>query len=177
MLVSKIEKHAMDGPICLPADFEKGQVFTPRFLASWVSLLLAERLGDDWRGRILDPACGDGELLDAALEYLPNAKLVGFDIDTDAVSAAKRRLGSRAKIETRDPLLTRSERMSNKALAIDAIISNPPWGADLLHSSSQLRSFGYSLANGQYDSWSLFVEMSLKTLCQTKAFSVEPRYF
>lgn len=164
MLVSRTENHSIDGQIFLPADFEKGQVFTPRFLASWAGLLLAERLGADWKGSILDPACGDGELLDAALEYLPNAKLLGFDIDIDATSAAKMRLGSRAEIETKDMLLARSK--SHKKPLIDAIISNPPWGADLLHSSSQLRSFGYSLANGQYDSWSLFVEMSLERLRQ-----------
>jgi hypothetical protein len=89
---------------------------------------------------------------------------VGCDIDTDVVATAKKRLGPRATVKTKDMLLTRSKR--HKEPPVGAIISNPPWGADLLHSSNQLRSFGYSLANGQYDSWSLFVEMSLKTLHQ-----------
>lgn len=164
MFITELERPATSAGIRLPIGFEKGQVFTPRFLASWVALLLKEHLGEKWSGDLLDPACGDGELLDAAVEQLPNAKLFGVDIDFGASEAAQARLGQRAVIKTDDMLAAASLTTFRKAPKVGAVVSNPPWGADLLHSSSRLRELGYSLASGQFDSWSLFVEMSLKTL-------------
>ena len=164
MLITKLERRIEDAEISLPVGFEKGQVFTPRFLATWCAALLKEHLGEVWSGNLLDPACGDGELLDAAIEQLPNAKLFGMDIDSEASRAAQTRLGKLAVIKTDDMLLSSSLDKRRKSFKIGASISNPPWGADLLHSSGRLRALGYSLANGQFDSWSLFVEMSLKAL-------------
>lgn len=164
MLPARPYPHHDETPLQLPGGFEKGQVFTPSFLASWVALLLEEQLGHDWDGCLLDPACGDGALLAAASEHLPNSQLLGVDIDPDASSTAKARLGGNATIANSDSLLAASLCSSSSASTVGAIISNPPWGADLLHSPAQLRSRGYSLANGQFDSWSLFVEMSLALL-------------
>lgn len=164
MLATNLERRIEDTMISLPVGFEKGQVFTPRFLATWVAVLLKEHLGETWSGNLVDPACGDGELLDAALEQLPNAKLVGMDIDSEASRAAQVRLGKFAVIQTEDMLLSPSFNGSRRGFKADALISNPPWGADLLQSSGRLKALGYTLANGQYDSWSLFVEMSLNAL-------------
>ncbi len=164
MLITKLERHIEGAQISLPVGFEKGQVFTPRFLATWCAALLKEHLGEIWSGNLLDPACGDGELLDAALEQLSNARLFGMDIDHEASRAAQTRLGKSAVIKTEDMLLSSSLDKRQQSFRIGALISNPPWGADLLHSSRHLRALGYSLANGQFDSWSLFVEMSLKAL-------------
>ena len=155
---SEFESLSMNSISNLPVSFEKGQVFTPSFLASWVASLLVEHLSEKWRGNLFDPACGDGELLLAAQEQLPKAKLLGTDIDLNLSIAAQNRLGDRATINNCDML------QSAQIKQIGAIISNPPWGADLLHTAYQLRALGYSLANGQFDSWSLFVEMSMKLL-------------
>lgn len=57
MLITKLERRIEDAAISLPVGFEKGQVFTPRFLATWVALLLKEHLGEHWSGNLLDPAC------------------------------------------------------------------------------------------------------------------------
>ena len=49
-------------------------------------------------------------------------------------------------------------------LNIQAIIANPPWGALTHHTTADLRNAGYSLARGQYDSYELFIELSLKLI-------------
>lgn len=50
--------------------------------------------------------------------------------------------------------------------AIDCIITNPPWGATLNLSAQELRGSGYELAFGQYDSYEIMIELSLKLLKQ-----------
>ncbi|MBL3675692.1 N-6 DNA methylase [Paracoccus aerius] len=164
MFITETPAHSDGASLSLPTGFEKGQVYTPSFLAAWSANLLAEYLGPQWDGCILDPACGDGELLHAAKNHLPNAHLIGADIDAEACSSARKRLGNRSSIKTGDMLLSTFLPHAIDGRRIGAVISNPPWGADLLHSADQLRTLGYSLATGQFDSWSLFVEMSMQAL-------------
>lgn len=164
MLVVEAAGRAETNTIALPQGFEKGQVFTPTFLAIWLADLIKEHLGEDWSGKVLDPACGDGELLSAAIAKLPNSKLYGVDIDVSATLSAQSRLCRSATIKTADMLKTPLVGTGGKPLTFDAVVSNPPWGADLLHSRASLKNLGYSLANGQFDSWSLFVEASLNVL-------------
>lgn len=166
MLIVETVENAEVNEISLPQGFEKGQVFTPTFLASWVAELLKEHLGEDWSGRVLDPACGDGELLDTAVAKLPNSKLYGVDIDAAATRSARLRLCRSATIKTADMFMSPFVGKNGKPLTFGALVSNPPWGADLLHSRASLKKLGYSLANGQFDSWSLFVEASLNVLDQ-----------
>ncbi|MFC6463358.1 hypothetical protein ACFSYD_27000 [Paracoccus aerius] len=163
MFITETPAHSDGASLSLPTGFEKGQVYTPSFLQKY--------LGPQWDGCILDPACGDGELL-------PNAHLIGADIDAEACSSARKRLGNRSSIKTGDMLLSTFLPHAIDGRRIGAVISNPPWGADLLHSADQLRTLGYS-ATGQFDSWSLFVEMSMQALheggyavsfCQTPYF-------
>lgn len=164
MLIEKTTEHTETNAINLPQGFKKGQVFTPPFLANWVAELLKEYLGEGWSGRLLDPACGDGELLDASAAKFPESKLYGIDIDTIATRSAQKRLGRCATIKTADMLASPPTGKNGKPLSFGALISNPPWGADLLQSRTFLQERGYSLANGQFDSWSLFVEASLNVL-------------
>lgn len=164
MLVVEAAGRAETNAIALPQGFEKGQVFTPTFLAIWLADLIKEHLGENWSGKVLDPACGDGELLSAAIAKLPHSKLYGVDIDVSATQSARSRLRRSATIKTADMLMTPLVGTGGKPLTFDAVVSNPPWGADLLHSRASLKNLGYSLANGQFDSWSLFVEASLNVL-------------
>ena len=173
MLTKESKRQEFFNTINLSDDFEKGQVYTPTFLAIWVAELLKEHLGKHWSGKLLDPACGDGELLNAVADKLPNSKLHGIDIDVNVTRSARSRLGQSATIKTADMLESliikndegeKSEKSGEKQLTFNALISNPPWGADLLHSRTSLKQSGYSLANGQFDSWSLFVEASLNVL-------------
>jgi adenine-specific DNA-methyltransferase len=46
----------------------------------------------------------------------------------------------------------------------DIVVGNPPWGADLSEISNYLENSEYALAKGQYDSYSIFLELSQKIL-------------
>lgn len=47
---------------------------------------------------------------------------------------------------------------------VDFILTNPPWGVTLDLNSQQLKESGYELAYGQYDSYEIMTELSLKLL-------------
>lgn len=164
MLLEKYPEKTTVPHANLPEGFEKGQVFTPKYLADWAGILLAERLARNRTLTVLDPACGDGELLLAIQSSMPRAKLIGVDIDPVALSDAQKRLSKKALLIRRDMLVFQPNDEDDWQSNVDAIISNPPWGADTLQSSTDLRTAGFTLATGQYDSWSLFLELSLRLL-------------
>lgn len=138
-----------------------GAVYTPAALARWTASLLRE-VATTPITAVLDPACGDGALLKAARHELPGLESVkGFDRSRVAVDAAKAALRSdTVSIECRDTLTSARPDAGEGT----AVIMNPPWGADLSGQASQLREWGYTLANGQFDSWDLFVEWSLRAV-------------
>jgi predicted RNA methylase len=137
-----------------------GAVYTPQILASWVAGLLREH-SDRPVTRVLDPACGDGALLAAVDAEIPGLRsLVGIDMSDTATGAIQERWGDRSSTRTADTL-----RLSVDDLpGVDALIMNPPWGAELAISRRELGAMGYELASGQYDSWDLFIEWSIKNL-------------
>lgn len=139
-----------------------GAVYTPRVLAEWVAELLLDDLSDDARAAgVLDPACGDGSLLRAIERQDETIPLVGFDIDPTAVRRTQRALPS-AACHHLDALIDQwpDDR------AVGGVIVNPPWGADLGHSRTDLQAAGYSLASGQFDSYELFLERIIEELAE-----------
>lgn len=137
-----------------------GAVYTPQVLASWVASLLREH-SDGPVGRVLDPACGDGALLAAVEAEIPDVhSVVGIDLCKVALAAIQERWGDQSSTHTADTLTISAEDLPE----VDAAIMNPPWGAGLALSRSQLGAMGYELASGQYDSWNLFIEWSIKNL-------------
>ena len=153
-------------------NYKLGSVYTPKMLADWVAAELVSRLPRKKVPLILDPACGDGALLRSVKETMGRAavKLAGVDIDPDAI----RTLASNLSVET---ILRRADalRPDGKASSVESawktlldtraiagVISNPPWGAQLSQTPSSLRQAGYSLAQGQFDSYDLFIELCLR---------------
>ena len=117
------------------ADIQKrhGRHYTPEILADFLAERLIRSLGDLDRVRVLDPACGDGELLFAVSRVAArhgktfSLELVGFDLDADAISVAASRaagMGLSASFECAD-FLVASEGIP--AGRFDAIITNPPY--------------------------------------------------
>lgn len=96
-----------------------GLHYTPPALAAFV----AERAlasAPDRPLRVLDPACGDGELLAAVAALAPDAALTGYDLDERAVAVAQARL-PRAAIAHKDFL------ESPPAERFDLVVTNPPY--------------------------------------------------
>ncbi|GAA3110045.1 hypothetical protein GCM10017600_77330 [Streptosporangium carneum] len=78
--------------------------------------------------RVLDPCCGAGTLLIEAGRLQPDARLQGFDMDPDALRAARANAAGCRAITVRpadagDLPLTDG--------GIDRVICNPPWGAQV----------------------------------------------
>ena len=76
-----------------------GATYTPIAFARFVAeqMLQAAELPKSGKIRVLDPACGDGALLDALIKNLPPAfrkrvEAVGYDTDPEAIRIASQRL-------------------------------------------------------------------------------------
>ena len=89
--------------------------------------------------RVLDPACGDGRLLEAVHTRLSawgiQCELLGVDIDPEAVRSARQRLSTAATIiatiiegDALDPSVLQPVSPENSAVGIcDLFIANPPF--------------------------------------------------
>lgn len=143
-----------------------GAFYTPGILAEWTAELLLSGLGRNKRHLVADPACGDGVLLSALATKDKRCRLIGIDIDRNAISKARRKLGSRAVLREGDFLSknTVSWLTVTGRRLVDGIIANPPWGALVTQNRSALSLQGFELAKGQFDSFDLFVELSLKAI-------------
>jgi SAM-dependent methyltransferase len=78
-----------------------GAIYTPSTFASFVAkhILQVAQLPKTGKIRILDPACGDGSLLEALIINLPKpvrkrVEIIGFDTDPQAIEVATKRLQS-----------------------------------------------------------------------------------
>ncbi|MCM6773488.1 N-6 DNA methylase [Nocardia sp. CDC159] len=126
------DDRRVDRPDGAGARKRHGRHYTPERLAGFLAERLVENLAGGWGGgelRILDPACGDGELLVAARRVLtrrfPGARmrLVGYDLDESAVRAAAAR---EPGIEWRvGDFLSAATDLADAGF--DAVITNPPY--------------------------------------------------
>ncbi|GLZ41262.1 methyltransferase domain-containing protein [Actinokineospora sp. NBRC 105648] len=108
----------------MPIDHRKrlGAHYTPAALAGFLAGRVRRVLpATDGPIRVLDPACGDGELLAAVAAHWPDAELVGFDLDADAVATAKARL-PHAELTQAD-----FTEATPGPGSFDLVITNPPY--------------------------------------------------
>lgn len=110
-----------------------GQHYTPTALARFLAEKALGAMQDGDVLTVLDPACGDGELLIAAAEAVRlsgrvgGVNLIGFDIDEDAIRIAKDRLesaGLNGEVIHGDFLVNQR---TMEPGSIDLIITNPPY--------------------------------------------------
>jgi tRNA1(Val) A37 N6-methylase TrmN6 len=146
-----------------------GAVYTPHCLAKFVAeLLKIESAKDDFRiSTILDPACGEGALLAASKEVFGNKiSFQGIDVDKEI----KNSLDPSFKIQINDTIIpkrtkkTSADYWRKKLPQIDAVIANPPWSSEKIYTKKQLEKAGFSLIDGQYDSYVLFMELAYNLL-------------
>jgi adenine-specific DNA-methyltransferase len=145
----------------------RGAVYTPTALANWVAQLVLEEGGAK---SVLDLGCGEGALLVAAAATVPDARLFGIEINAPAANSARKALGRRAKLLVGDVLAPSRSGIEpladhwRTALggAPDAIIMNPPWGAERTPHPNELAKRGLKLGGGQSDSYDLFCELALQ---------------
>lgn len=134
--VTRTERHRAD------PKKSTGAVYTPTVLAHFLANQTFDALQQDSPVRILDPACGDGELLLAASEAararnIAVATLTGYDTDSKAVRKARHRLRNRSNVNlycadflemTADNRRTSLFKNNDiDRLEFDLVISNPPY--------------------------------------------------
>ena len=175
---------------------ENGVVYTPTELANFVAKKVINLWSNDVLRRssdkqsilrnikIIDPACGEGELLLASARALqesfrddltkPSDVLYGVDIDSQAILRSSEHLGSSSSrnflisnaLVPENRNLTRPgwdgiKQVFNAGNGFDILIANPPWGADTSSYKDKLSNANFELLKGQYDTSDLFVELAL----------------
>ncbi len=105
---------------------EFGDFQTPLELAKDVcSLLQKHKLKP---ATIIEPTCGTGSFLEAALERFPGVSEVhGFDINADYVRDARGRLPGKAKLEVADFFSTDWLSLLGSCPEPVLVVGNPPW--------------------------------------------------
>lgn len=142
-----------------------GATYTPDVLAAFVAeqILVAARPQPSGTLRVLDPAVGDGALLEALVRRMPAAQqtrleVIGLDTDSDALREAHKKLspllpGHRLRLEKRDFLHYVLDVHGHQDLLspqteekFDLVIANPPYVRTQVMGASQAqqlaRTFG-----------------------------------
>ncbi|MFI9403763.1 Eco57I restriction-modification methylase domain-containing protein [Nocardia sp. NPDC052316] len=149
-----------------------GRHYTPPVLARFLAQRLLTHLPRPESGvlRVLDPACGDGELLfalrDEAATRLPGVRVesTGYDLDAGALAVARaREPGAGVDWHVGD-FLTASHELA--AASFDAVITNPPYvrTQQLGGATAQLLSKQFGL-RGRIDLTHPFVATLPRLLC------------
>ncbi|WP_417689385.1 N-6 DNA methylase [Pseudidiomarina sp.] len=173
-----------------------GVVYTPQNLADYVShkvlsYFFATRKNNNRfnirskKLKVIDPACGDGELLLAiskasfpirGFSKKVQLDLFGIDIDKKSLLQTQKRLPdyhSFTPIHTNGlcPFQTEHDigwlnlkKKYSGGTGFDIAIANPPWGADVKGYYSLLVNSNFSLLARQFDTSDLFIESMLSNI-------------
>lgn len=124
-----------------------GATYTPLEFAAFVAnqMVQVAKFPENGKIRILDPACGDGALLDALIARLPEAikrriEVVGYDTDPVAIEIASRRL--RMDFPAVDVSLEQKDFLVH--------VLNLQGGGDLLSAGEVQEPFNLVIANPPY---------------------------
>lgn len=168
-MATRTERHRAD-PIK-----SGGVVYTPAALADF----LAERALAAFSGTpstVMDPAVGDGALLAAVAERIEGrpVRLVGLDVDPDAVQTAKSRLaagGIPAEIRQGDFIesLVRQPELGQTLdatpIQADVVIANPPYVRTQTLGSAAAKSLGERFGlSGRVDLYVAFAAGMVESL-------------
>lgn len=148
-----------------------GIVYTPQKLAEFVAKLLIEEYGlTDNITNVLDPACGEGALL-KALKKISSQKTnyYGIDVDSDIIVLNMNQKDNEITYIDNDAVLpcigkVTYEYWKDRLPDINIIIANPPWSTERLYERDKLGKAGFTLLDGQYDNYVLFIELCVKIL-------------
>lgn len=147
------------------ADRQKsdGAIYTPIAFARFVAeqMLRAAELPKNGKIRVLDPACGDGALLDALINNLPSAfrsrvEAIGYDTSPEAIWIASQRLRQNfpdvnVRLEQKDFLeyvlnLQRDDLFSTYEVQepFHLVIANPPYVRTQIMGAQQAQQLAQS---------------------------------
>lgn len=159
-----------------------GQVYTPDVLAAQIVASIPMRDEARW----LDPSCGDGVFLEAALTRAAQEgrriHLEGWDVDASAIEAARLRINAclrRLDVE-QEVTLAHRDALCASHHRFDVVVGNPPY----LESKrmpdelkAHIRSVCPKAGSGAFDLYGAFIEraLSLLTKSGTLAFIVPNR--
>ena len=185
------------GPTRTPGDARRrGVVYTPPGLADWLARRTLELLPPG-PVRVLDPACGQGSLLVAALsdlvaqgqrpESVVGEGLFGLDCDPEAVGAcheallaAARRLGApcralgRAEGRLAQHLHVADALLEPLGASFDAVLGNPPYVRAAYDAPGRRRALRarFETAVGAFNLFVPFAELALRALRPDGAFGL-----
>ena len=146
-----------------------GVVYTPDSLSEFVALLLKRIASSDKKSvlTVLDPASGECSLLNASREtFGDKIHYIGIDVDKDAVEQTQQSFDIRHNdtIMPQNVKRKTADYWKSKLPEIDIIIANPPWSSEKIYDRKDLQAAGFTLINGQYDSYVLFIELAYNLL-------------
>ncbi len=155
-----------------------GVFYTPEKLAAFVAdLIIDEGLMTENNSNVcinvLDPACGEGILLNELKKKLKThdgipAHFFGVDVDSKVIKTNQKNFSKdHFSFITQNTILPSTKITAynywiHRLKNISCVIANPPWSSEKVFGREDLDKAGYKFDNGQYDSYVLFLELCLK---------------
>jgi len=143
-----------------PRDRAKGQYFTPPALAAQVARAVVGCLPKAIR--VLDPAAGDGRMLEAVRALCPDAELIGLERDPE--------LAARARKRVRGGVIITCESLFDApriAYDVDAVVGNPPYVRSIRLREAdpelwrRIKGAFDATSHGEWDLYAAFIERAL----------------
>lgn len=145
---------------------QKGQFYTPEHLAA----TLFDKVKPHAEHRILDPSCGDGSFLLAAVEQRSELEkpdlslLCGYDIDKHALFICLIRLLIKAPGCGWPDLRNDDFLLCDHKDKFDLVIGNPPYKVNLAEDIKTQLCARYKTAEGEKDLYTFFMEAGINRL-------------